>query len=81
MPPKNKEERLNISKNYFDQNFDKSVKEIEKVLKKSIKEKDKEAEAISLINLGGLYFEKKKYTIAEKNYIKALEIIRKEDLK
>ena len=51
------------------------------LLKKSIKEKDKKAEVISLINLGGLYFENKKYSIAEKNYIKALKIVREKKLK
>ena len=80
MTSKKKREQSNTS-NYFDHNFDKSVKEVKKTLKKNIKEKDKKAEAVSLINLGGLFFEHKKYSIAEKNYIKALKIIRKEDLK
>ncbi|MDA3886380.1 MAG: tetratricopeptide repeat protein, partial [Candidatus Delongbacteria bacterium] len=65
----------------FNQNLDKSVKEIENLLKKSIKEKNKNNEAISLIDLGELYFENKKYSFAEKNYIKALKIIKKENIK
>ena len=78
---KNEKEYLSSEKEYFDQNIKRSIKEAEKILKKNITEKDKKSEAISLINLGGLYFEQKNYGVAEKNYLKALKIIRKKDLK
>ena len=57
---------LKDDKEYFDQNIEQSIKSAERILKKNITEKDKNAEAISLINLGGLYFEKKNYALLKK---------------
>ncbi|MBN2788959.1 MAG: tetratricopeptide repeat protein [Candidatus Delongbacteria bacterium] len=73
--------KFDTQENYFEHKYDKSIQEIQNTLKLSIQNKNKHDEAVSLINYGGIYFEQKNYAEAEKHYIKALNIIKKEDLK